>query len=988
MFGLSLYYLSQYNVIKYNNFTNFTGTGAAACLGCGGSNAHSVIENRFHDNYINGTYYGIKWDDSYQNNTAYNNEIYHTSLYALMFDPDNYEQNVYNNTICYNKYAMVFSTGRNFENVKIHNNSFCILGLDPMNGSHISDRTPLLNFNATNILNQSATNCSALIGGTDSGTNATLGADNSNQTLQVNWTLSRGWYELNYTCRGTYDDTAVPNTLDFYITNADPTHSNPWIGTHQPAGSYADDSLVSYWQFEHEGNKTGVAVDKMVLNNGTLNGGVTFTDEGRIGSAYEFDGDGDHIALSSDITMSTDNWTINAWVNPASFTITQNIMSGDVVANSACRYISLYITTGKLAFWDNGASLWRQSDTGTTLDEWNMVTFNYNGSEVLFYLNGVADGSGVLGSAYSDCSINYIGMFSDGSTRDFNGSIDEAMIFNRSISASEIREIYLDGHINDSSTVTTDQDLAVASNNTADDDADDTVKIFNWYRNGTSITVLNMPFETNTSSNDTDKIRDYSPYENNGTLGAGDISQVPTWTDQGRNGSTGAYDFDGTDDYINLTDQPFDIYDDFSVSFWAKMDAESDYAFVASKATGSGSNSGWFIQSRAANNQDRWQVDVYNSGWKQISTSIGWDTTYWHHVAFTYGSNLVRLYVDGEERNSTSVSGSITANDIPLKIGGTHLGGNYNFNGKMDEVRIYNRSLTPEQIKAHYNLEYNRIVSNETLSGENWSATVTPNDNQDYSDGPTYFTENVTIKNSDPTVTLYSPTDGNDTLFNRNVTLLWNGTDSDGDTLTYEINLTVNGGGCTNYSWSGIPDENYTTPTLCVDEVYYWAVRASDGTATGSFSSTFNFTVPSTIIVSLITQNASFGNLYNDDSNDTLNNNPPAIEVRNDGNIYIDLKIYATDPMWDSVTLNTSYFMFMAGNSTSESGSHNGSAPETATAWKYINGTEVTASEYVAGGLNWSNVSDQVEIELNITVPHTEHSGVKNATLVIIGEAT
>jgi len=86
----------------------------------------------------------------------------------------------------------------------------------------------------------------------------------------------------------------------------------------------------------------------------------------------------------------------------------------------------------------------------------------------------------------------------------------------------------------------TSENLTVYFQNVVDADGDFVQNITDWrLYNGTdfeSIAVLNMPFETNTSSTTTGAIRDYSTYKNNGTLGGGTASNVPTWNNSGQNG--------------------------------------------------------------------------------------------------------------------------------------------------------------------------------------------------------------------------------------------------------------------------------------------------------------------------------------------------------------------------------------------------------------------------------------------------------------------
>ena len=63
--------------------------------------------------------------------------------------------------------------------------------------------------------------------------------------------------------------------------------------------------------------------------------------------------------------------------------------------------------------------------------------------------------------------------------------------------------------------------------------------------------------------------------------------------------------------------------------------------------------------------------------------------------------------------------------------------------GAIDEVRIYNYSLSPAQIKALYENRTDLIVSQETSLGDVWQACITPNDG--YGDGNTTCSNNLTI---------------------------------------------------------------------------------------------------------------------------------------------------------------------------------------------------------------------------------------------------
>lgn len=71
----------------------------------------------------------------------------------------------------------------------------------------------------------------------------------------------------------------------------------------------------------------------------------------------------------------------------------------------------------------------------------------------------------------------------------------------------------------------------------------------------------------------------------------------------------------------------------------------------------------------------------------------------WHHVAGVYHSPLLMLYVDGVLAGWTRLSGSIVQSPGPSRIGSSESGSEWHgFQGKVDEVRIYQAPLLREQI--------------------------------------------------------------------------------------------------------------------------------------------------------------------------------------------------------------------------------------------------------------------------------------------------
>ena len=75
----------------------------------------------------------------------------------------------------------------------------------------------------------------------------------------------------------------------------------------------------------------------------------------------------------------------------------------------------------------------------------------------------------------------------------------------------------------------------------------------------------------------------------------------------------------------------------------------------------------------------------------------------WTHLASTYDGATVQLYVNGTMVASRAQTGPLVTSTNPLQIGGDSIYGQ-TFQGKIDEVRIYNRALSAAEIKSDMNL--------------------------------------------------------------------------------------------------------------------------------------------------------------------------------------------------------------------------------------------------------------------------------------------
>ena len=93
----------------------------------------------------------------------------------------------------------------------------------------------------------------------------------------------------------------------------------------------------------------------------------------------------------------------------------------------------------------------------------------------------------------------------------------------------------------------------------------------------------------------------------------------------------------------------------------------------------------------------------------------------WAHLALTYDGSNLRLYKDGNQSDTLAVTENITSTVNNVTIGNL-------FEGSIDDVMIFNRSLSAQQISVLYDNVTSTFVNQETSVSDVWNVSVTPND--------------------------------------------------------------------------------------------------------------------------------------------------------------------------------------------------------------------------------------------------------------------
>lgn len=216
-------------------------------------------------------------------------------------------------------------------------------------------------------------------------------------------------------------------------------------------------------------------------------------------------------------------------------------------------------------------------------------------------------------------------------------------------------------------------------------------------------TVLYLPFEEGTGLT----VFDQSPYGNDGTLGAD--PSTPTWT-TGKFGK--ALSLDGENDYILIPDSASLDVTTEEITLKAYIyptENAPHHSRIISKEIGVSTNSYCLV--RKAGNT----ISFYVGTGKFLEGSIIVPNNQWSLIIATYikATGDIRIYINGVLDVSGIVEDGLAVTAYNVHIG-TNPGNSRPFEGHIDEVGIYNRALTSEEVRTHFlNMrgQYSRSVT-------------------------------------------------------------------------------------------------------------------------------------------------------------------------------------------------------------------------------------------------------------------------------------
>jgi len=198
----------------------------------------------------------------------------------------------------------------------------------------------------------------------------------------------------------------------------------------------------------------------------------------------------------------------------------------------------------------------------------------------------------------------------------------------------------------------------------------------------------------------------YAPENLDGTINS------LTWV-EGRWPGKGALQFEGVSgvSYVNCgNDVSLDDYSNgLTVEVWVKPTDVSANSYFVSKGYVTHPSTGYAS----------WEIRLENrgSGMYKFSPEFGNGTVdevktwsqelekdNWHYYVVIYDGTKIQHYVDGKSGASATFTGDFAVCDNNLTIGGLGNSASWPFTGLIDELAIYRRVLTPEEIKQHYRM--------------------------------------------------------------------------------------------------------------------------------------------------------------------------------------------------------------------------------------------------------------------------------------------
>ena len=443
--------------------------------------------------------------------------------------------------------------------------------------------------------------------------------------------------------------------------------------------------LVGYWTMD--GKTTNWSTNQELDSSGNGNTGTlvnmsqtTSPVLGKIGQALNFNGTNQYVDVSNQSHFALSTYTISAWVNANAvppvgswWTILSKGDNGpfhiQTQSNTSCG------SGGEFGVgWNTGS--WQDICSGIVpvVGRWYHVVVTSDGLNVVLYVNGVQKGTKALGTPNQNSYDVAIGTNLETGGRYWNGLIDDVRIYNRALSAADVARLYTAG---------------AARQNVSQTTLIPNGLVGYWTMDG-----KNTSWSTNQEL-------DSSGNGNTGTL----VNMSPTTSPVlGKIGQAMA--FNGVNQSMPVSSNAsLNITNSLSISLWIKHNnpntGNGSVAVFVSKGPYDGTNGDYLLR---MDTNMHYMFALYQGGWNYTTSASTISPNVWHHIVATWDGTTLLMYQDGvQDADTQSAAITLTPNAYPVTIGQTSdQAGNTWYTGSIDDVRIYNRALSAQEVQELY----------------------------------------------------------------------------------------------------------------------------------------------------------------------------------------------------------------------------------------------------------------------------------------------
>ncbi len=169
-----------------------------------------------------------------------------------------------------------------------------------------------------------------------------------------------------------------------------------------------------------------------------------------------------------------------------------------------------------------------------------------------------------------------------------------------------------------------------------------------------------------------------------------------------------ALEFDGDDDFVLVPhDAQLNMNSEFTLEAWINANEWKPQAWagtiIGKDGDGDSGSSGYVLR---CGNDGIAQLVIGNGGWPEVGSQPVMVEGVWYHLAGVYTGTELKIYINGALQNTVSSGDPITPSDFDLRIGESGDFTGRVFDGKIDEVRIWDHAKDAQEIADNMTTEY------------------------------------------------------------------------------------------------------------------------------------------------------------------------------------------------------------------------------------------------------------------------------------------